>query len=99
MAIQIDITNSQFGIPFAGAYFRIVTAAVSRQRNPEMRHSVMIDVVGYATKPTNEDTKDVDFRRYHCPLAEVEAQEGDGFLAKCYAWLVTQPDMAGSVGV
>ena len=99
MAIQIDITNSQFGIPFAGAYFRIVTAAVSRQRNPEMRHSVMIDVVGYAAKPTNEDTKDVDFRRYHVSAKEVYAQPGGDFLAQCYAWLATQPDMAGSVEV
>ena len=99
MAIQINLTSSNYGIPFAGAYFRIATAAVSRQRNPDMRHSVMIDVVGYATQPSNEDTKDVDFRRYHCPLADVEAQTGENFLTKCYAWVMAQEDMAGSIGV
>ena len=99
MAIQIDLTNSQYGVPFTGAYFRVVTAAVSRTRDADMRHSVMIDVAGYATAPQDEDTRDIDFRRYHCPLSEIEACEGDTFLAKCYAWVMTQPDMQGSVGV
>lgn len=99
MAITINLATSNFGIPFAGAYFRVVTAAVSRQRDPECRHSVMIDVVGYATKPTNEDTKDVDFRRYHCPLAEVEAQAGANFLSKCYAWVMSQDDMNNAEAV
>jgi hypothetical protein len=99
MAIQIDLSNSQYGVPFAGAYFRIVTAAVSRTRSEEVRHSVMIDVAGYATQPQDDDTREVDFRRYHCPLSEVEALAGDTFLAKCYAWVMQQPDMGGSVGV
>jgi len=99
MAIQIDLSTSQYGVPFAGAYFRIVTAAVSRTRNANNRHSVMIDVAGYATQPTDNDTRDVEFRRYQCPLAEVEAQAGSTFLAKCYAWVMTQADMAGSVAV
>ena len=99
MAIKVDIAQSQFGIPFAGAYFRVVTAAISRTRNVEQRFSVMIDVVGYATQPQDDDTREVDFRRYHAPLTEVEAQAGDGILAKCYAWVMTQPDMAGAAGV
>ena len=99
MAIQLDLSTSQYGVPFAGAYFRIVTAAVSRTRDANNRHSVMLDVVGYATQPQDDDTRDVDFRRYHCPLATIEAQTGDGFLAKCYAWVMTQDDMAGSLGV
>jgi hypothetical protein len=99
MAIQIDLTSSQYGVPFAAAYFRIVTASVSRTRNPNSRHSVMLDIAGYATQPTDEDTREVEFRRYHCSLAEVEAETGDSFLAKCYAWAMTQPDMQGSVGV
>jgi hypothetical protein len=99
MAIQIDLQQSNFGVPFAGAYFRVVMAALSRTRNPENRFSVMIDVVGYAAQPQNEDTKEVDFRRYHAPLNEVESQLGDGFHAKCYAWVMSQPDMAGSVAV
>jgi hypothetical protein len=99
MAIQLDLTNSQYGVPFAGAYFRIVTAAISRTRDATTRHSVMMDVAGYATQPGDDDTRDVDFRRYHCPLAEVEAQAGDSFLAKCYAWVMAQADMAGSQAV
>lgn len=99
MAIQIDLSTSQYGIPFAGAYFRIVTAAVSRTRSAEARHTVMLDVAGYATQPQDDDTREVDFRRYHCPLSEVESQTGDSFLAKCYVWVMQQPDMAGSIGV
>jgi len=99
MAIQLNLSTSQYGVPFAGAYFRIVTAAVSRTRSADSRHSVMIDVAGYATQPSDDDTRDVDFRRYHCPLAEVEAQTGATFLAKCYAWVMTQADMTGSIGI
>ena len=99
MAIQLDLSNSQFGVSFNGAYFRIVTAAVSRTRDADKRFSVMLDVVGYASAPQNENTRDVDFRRYHAPYSEVEAQSGENFLAKCYAWVMSQPDMAGSIGV
>ena len=99
MAIQINLENSQYGVPFAGAYFRIATASVGRTRNPDNRHSVMIDVIGYATQPSDDDTRDVDFRRYHCPLAEVEAKTGDTFLAKCYAWVMAQDDMNGAQAV
>jgi hypothetical protein len=99
MAIQLDLQESNFGIPFAGAYFRVVTAAINRTRNPELRHTVMLDVVGYATKPENEDTKDVDFRRYHAPLTEVESFEGATFLEKCYKWVMAQPDMINSIAV
>jgi len=97
MAIQVDLATSQYGVPFAGAYFRIVTASVSRTRNAEVRFSVMIDVAGYATAPQNDDTRDVDFRRYHTPLATIEAMAGADFLSKCYAWVMAQDDMAGSV--
>ena len=100
MAIQIDLTNSQYGVPFAGAYFRIVTAAISRMRSGDgPKFSVMIDVSGYGTSEPGDDTREVDFRRYHADLAEVEAQSGDAFLDKCYAWVMTQEDMAGSIGV
>lgn len=99
MAIQLDLSTSQYGVPFAGAYFRIVMASVSRIRDPENRHSVMLDVVGYATQPQDDDTRDVESRRYHCLLSEVEAQTGENFLTKCYAWVMTQPDMAGAIPV
>jgi hypothetical protein len=99
MAIQLDLTNSQYGTPFAGAYFRIVTAAVSRMREGGPKFTVMIDVAGYATATPDDDTRDVDFRRYHADLTEVEAQAGAEFLDKCYAWVMTQEDMAGSIAV
>lgn len=99
MAIQIDLTNSQYGVPFTSAYFRVVTASVSRTRDAVNRHQVLIDVAGYATQPQDDDTREVEFRRYHCALSEVEAQPGDIFLAKCYAWVMQQPDMYGSIGV
>jgi len=97
MAIQIDLQTSNFGIPFAGAYFRIVTSSISRQRGSNF--SVMIDVVGYAQKPTNDDTKDIDFRRYHTSLLEIEAQNGTAFLEKSYNWVASQADMSGAVAV
>ena len=99
MAIQLDLTNSQYGTPFAGAYFRIVTAAVSRMREGGPKFTVMIDVAGYATATPDDDTRDVNFRRYHADLTEVEAQAGGNFLDKCYAWVMTQEDMAGSIAV
>lgn len=99
MAIQVDLAQSNFGIPFQGAYFRIVTAAVSRQRSGGAKFSVMIDVAGYGTSTPGDDTREVDFRRYHCPLEDVESQSGAAFLDKCYAWVMAQPDMSGSIGV
>lgn len=95
MAISLDLSQSQFGVPFSGAYFRIVTAAITYQRGGN--RSVMIDVAGYATQPGNDDTREIDFRRYHASYADVEGHAGSNFVAKCYAWVMAQPDMAGSV--
>ena len=101
MAIKVDIQNSQFGIPFQGAYFRIVAAAVSRLRanGSGEKFSVMIDVAGYAAEPHNDDIREVDFRRYHAPYSEVAAMPGANVVDWCYSWVMQQPDMAGSVGV
>jgi hypothetical protein len=100
MAIKLDLLTSQFGVPFAGAYFRIATASVSRQRSgAEHKHTVMIDVVGYASAPETDDTREVDFRRYHAPSEQVEEQVGANFLERCYKWVMTQPDMAGSLAI
>ena len=100
MAIQLDLSNSQYGTPFAGAYFRIVTSAISRMRSGDgPKFTVMIDVAGYATATPDDDTREVDFRRYHADLADVEAATGDNFLDKCYSWVMTQDDMNGSVAV
>ena len=100
MAIQLNLAQSQYGIPFAGAYFRIATAAITRQRSgAPSKFTVMIDVVGYGTSTPGDDTREVDFRRYHAPLAEVESKSGAAFLDKCYAWVMSQPDMVGSQAV
>jgi len=102
MAIQNNITadNSQYGIAFNGAYYRIVTAAISRQRGTDPKFSVMIDLSAYATATPGDDTREVDFKRYsNASLAEVEASSGDAFLDKCYTWVMAQDDMAGSTAV
>lgn len=100
MAIQIDLSTSQYGTPFAGAYFRIVTAAVSRMRSGDgPKFTVMIDVAGYATSTPGDDTREVDFRRYHVDYADIEAATGAAFLDKCYSWVMSQDDMAGSLAV
>ena len=99
MAIQLDLSTSQYGTPFAAAYFRIVTAAISRERDGGPKFTVMIDVAGYATATPNDDTRDVDFRRYHADLADVEAAAGATFLDQCYAWVMAQDDMNGSEAV
>ena len=99
MAIQLDLANSQYGTPFAGAYFRIATASISRMREGGPKFTVMIDVAGYATGTPDDDTREVDFRRYHADLSVVEAGTGTTFLDKCYAWVMTQEDMNGSEAV
>ena len=97
MAIQLDLITSQYGTPFTGAYFRIVTAAISRMRSGNAKFSVMIDVAGYATATPDDDTREVDFRRYYADLTDVQAANGNAFLDKCYSWVMAQEDMAGSV--
>mgnify|MGYP003642236654 CR=1 FL=1 len=98
MAITNNITteNSQYGVKFDGAYYRIVTAAVSRQRGSDPKFSVMIDLSAYATSSPSDDTREVDFKRYHATLEQVEAASGAKFLDKCYSWVMTQSDMSGS---
>lgn len=99
MAIQVDLSQSQYGVPFSGAYFRILVSSIVRGRNKDCRFMVSMDVAGYATIPQNDDTYSIESRRYYAPLDEVEAQSGGTFLAKCYSWVMAQPDMAGSVVV
>jgi len=98
MAISNNITteNSQYGVAFNGAYYRIVTAAISRQRGSDPKFSVMIDLSAFATSSPSDDTREVDFKRYNAPLTEIEAASGSSFLDKCYAWVMAQSDMSGS---
>ena len=101
MAIQHNIAEgaSQYGIAFNNAYYRIVTASVSRQRGNDPKFSVMIDLSAYATSTPTDDTREVDFRRYNANLTDIEAKSGSTFLDKCYAWVMDQDDMAGSTAV
>ena len=98
MAIQHNIAEgaSQYGIAFNNAYYRIVTAAVSRQRGTDPKFSVMIDLSAYATNSPTEDTREVDFKRYNANLTDINASSGDAFLDKCYSWVMAQDDMEGS---
>jgi len=101
MAIQNNITQSasQYGIAFNNAYYRIVTAAVSRQRGTDPKFTVMIDLSAYATSSPTEDTREVDFKRYNADWDAVNASAGDAFLDKCYSWVMAQADMSGSTAV
>ncbi len=101
MAIQNNISEakSDYGISFSGAYYRIVTAAVSRQRGSDPKFTVMIDLSAYATSSPTDDTREVDFKRYSANLADVEAASGATFMDKCYAWVMAQDDMDGSSAV
>jgi len=99
MAIQLDLQQSKYGIPFSAAYFRIAIAHVFRSGANPNYFCVRLHVAGYATKPESEIIADIDTRDYIPTLDEVEAMQGDNFLAKCYAWVMAQPDMAGSTAV
>lgn len=101
MAIQHNIEQgaSQYGIAFNNAYYRIVTAAVSRQRGTDPKFSVMIDLSAYATATPDDDTREVDFKRYNANLTDIEAASGSTFMDKCYAWIMAQSDMDGSTAV
>jgi hypothetical protein len=102
MAIQNNIAegSSQYGIAFNNAYYRIATAAVSRQRGDDPKFTVMIDLSAYATSTPGDDTREVDFRRYNANLTDVEAAKlVTTFLDKCYAWVMDQGDMDGSTAV
>ena len=98
MAVQHNIAEgaSQYGIAFNNAYYRIVTAAVSRQRGTDPKFTVMIDLSAYATATPTDDTREVDFKRYNAPLDDINSASGDTFLDKCYAWVMAQSDMSGS---
>jgi len=101
MAIQNNIAegNSQYGIAFNNAYYRIVMASVSRQRGSDPKFEVTIDMVGYATSSPTDDTREVDFKRYTANLSDVNGSPGDQFIDRCYSWVMAQDDMAGSTAV
>lgn len=101
MAIQHTIAegSSQYGIAFDNAYYRIVTASISRQRGTDPKFSVMIDLSAYATSTPTDDTREVDFKRFNANLDDINAASGDAFLDKCYSWVMAQAEMSGSTAV
>lgn len=99
MAIQLDISSSAYGVPFQGVYFQIHNAHLMRINDQVTKFSVVLDVYGFATATPDPTTRFVDHRRYVANLADIEAHTGSEFLEKCYSWVMTQQDMAGSTGV
>ena len=101
MAIQHNIEEgaSQFGIAFNGAYYRVASTSIVRQRSDQTKFEVGIDLSAYATSTPTDETREVDFKRYSADLTDIEAQEGEDFLSKCYTWVMAQPDMDGSTAV
>ena len=99
MALQIDISDSEYGVPFAGAYFRIGAVSVHRSRGGVEKFIVMLDVNGYISRPERDDVRPIDSRRYSAPVSDIDATHGDTWLAKCYTWVASQPDMAGAISI
>tara|TARA_R110002096_G_scaffold410236_1_gene609868 strand:+ start:905 stop:1210 length:306 start_codon:yes stop_codon:yes gene_type:complete len=101
MAIQNNIAESasEYGIAFNNAYYRIVTASISRQRGTDLKFEVIIDLSAYATASPTADTREIDFKRYIANLDNINESGGDAFLDKCYSWVMTQADMSGSTAV
>lgn len=94
LSLNISQSNSEYGIAFSGAYYRIVTANVQRERGGN--HQVSIDLSAYATSSPTDNTREVDFKRLSGSLSDIEAKSGDDFLSKCYAWLKDQSEFSGA---
>jgi len=99
MALNLNLASSPMGIAVQNAYFRMASVTIMRTRNPENKFFVMVDVAIYATNPADDEVKNIDMRRYHVPLTDIEAQFGTEFLSKCYNWVANQPDMEGSTPI
>lgn len=94
LLLNISESNSEYGIAFSGVYYRIVRVSVQRELSDN--HQVMIDLSGYATNSPTNDTRELDFKRLHGPLSNIEAKSGDDFLSKCYNWLKDQSEFSGA---
>lgn len=94
MAITQDMSESRFGVPFPGAYFRIVSATINRK--VDSGHSVMLDVAAYAVPPTTGMEAEIEFLRIHGNLEDIETRDSSSFLSLCYEYLASLPEFAGS---
>jgi hypothetical protein len=99
MAIEVDLPLTEYGIGYTSTYCRIVRAFVQRNGGLEDRFSVQLQVAVYATNPQDMPLRELENKAYGVPIGEIETQAGDTFIAKCYAWVMAQPDMAGSTAV
>lgn len=92
MALLLNVANTPMGVGFSNAYARVATVVVGRQTGG-LPHRALIDVAIYAAVP-DDNTQNVDLRRYVVPLADLPA--GD-ILPAAYAWLKEQPDFIAAV--
>lgn len=101
MAILNTLNTTQIGIPIQNAYIRIANIVIPYNSiNTGQPRSVMLDVVGYATKPEQGfDLKEIYFQRLHVPLEAIENQTETSFVAKAYQWLMQQPGMETATAV
>lgn len=97
MALQVNIEQSSFGVPFNSAYYRVVGVGIEHAKNTDTHHRVSITVFGYATQPLDYGVREVDQRVYFTSLLDVENEDGSDFLSKCYKWLMKHPDFNTSV--
>lgn len=100
MAIEHNVENSAYGIAFNNAYFRIDTAMVLRQSiASNSKHLVSMDLYCFATKPVDQNTIPLSVQKLHAPIEEIEIQNGNNFLEKCYLWIMARDEMIGSSAV
>ena len=92
MAISLDVTNTPVGVGFTNAYARVSAISIHRGIGGA-GHRAIVDVAIYATIP-DDNTQNVDLRRYVLPLNELPT--GDP-LPAAYVWIKTQPDFTGAV--
>lgn len=98
MALQISLSTTRFGVPALSAYARIASSAYMRVREQDCgtKHLVKVQVLVYATAPT-EETQPIDEHIVYAPAEDVDPSQG--FLDGCYAWLKTLPEFADAVDV
>jgi len=98
MAIQNNIAaeNSEYGIAFSNAYYRIVNLAITRNVGDDFKFQIMIDLFAYATTSPGDESREVSAKRYYANLSDIEAKSGNDFLSKCYAWFKDQPEFSGA---
>lgn len=101
MAIQLNHIATNYGITCPSAYVRIVGVSVQYVPGQPVKHvlSLNVDIYADAAAAANQGSRGIDSKHVSTTFADVEAMTGDDLLTKCYAWLATQEDFAGGIGV